>query len=225
MIHQIAGRRIENVAVVDDVPSNRATLAAELRLQQFSPRVFDGPYHSIPELVAHVSTNADAVICDFNFTDNYVHGNGAEAVSSWYDIAFPAILTTAYKINQSVDIRRVRDKIPVIMEQAEPEYEIERALEICIEEIEGNYLPERRPWRSLFRVVHVSGDERNRLVDIIIPGWDAHQAVTIPLELFPDEYHQYIAEGERFFAKINVGVENRDDLFFTQMEYYGPFEA
>ena len=40
----------------------------------------------------------------------------------------------------------------------------------CVSELRGNIPPSRKPHRTLLRVVHVTSESNEKVIDVIIPG-------------------------------------------------------
>ena len=55
------------------------------------------------------------------------------------------------------------------------------------------------------------------MIDAYVPSWNPHQAVRFPKSLLGSLAEQ-VTPGSRFFAQVNVGALNPDDLFFRDFE-------
>lgn len=219
---QFNGTTISRVGVVDDVPDLRSTLATELSLIDLEPNVYEGPFHTMGNLIDTIIAQNNAVVCDHQFSNNYAPDTGASAVATWYQKGFPALLTTAYDQPRMTEIRRYLPYIPVLLDTStmEPDLII-KGFEICVNEFKGNFASYRKPWQTLVRVVDVELDETNSIIDVIVPAWNSLKIIQLPLEIFPVELHKNIIPGERFFAKVNIGAESHNELYFTNFEYRG----
>jgi hypothetical protein len=160
--------------------------------------------------------NSDAAICDHHLVANYAQFRGAEFVANLYVRRFPAVLRTAWSRPNQYEIRRYRERIPVLLtpDDIDPE-SFEKGWAVCTQEFAGQFLPSRAPWRTLIRVENV---EIPNFVDVVVPAWNHREVVRLPIELLPLETHKLLCEGKRFHAKVNLGAESQDDLYFTEFE-------
>lgn len=216
------GTTISRVGVVDDVADLRSTLATELSLIDLEPDVYVGPFPTLNDLVETVMRQDTAVVCDHQFSNNYAPETGAKAVAAWYHKGFPALLTTAYEQPRILEIRRYLPFIPVLLDTSKMDPDlIIKGFEICVNEFKGNFASFRKPWQTLVRIVNVEGEEGNSIVDVVVPAWNSLKIIQLPAEIFPSELHKYLVAGERFFAKVNIGAESYNELYFTDFEYRG----
>lgn len=73
--------------------------------------------------------------------------------------------------------------------------------------------------RNLVRVVDVSEESNEKVVDVIIPGWNPNRVVQLPLSLICEWISNFEPEiGTRLIANVNSGAENPEDLYFTDFE-------
>lgn len=215
---QVCGIEIERVAVVDDVPDLRDTLTTELSLLDISPIPYPGPFASQEALVETIRAENHAVVCDHQFSNNYAPETGAMAVSAWYRLGFPALLTTAYDEQRMVEIRPYLHEIPVILDSSDNDPDsVEKGFELFINEKQGNFQSNRKGWRTLLRVQNV--EDGGRFVDIVVPGWNSLKMIQLPMDIFPADFQKHVLPDERFFALVNVGAEYQRELYFTNFEY------
>lgn len=79
--------------------------------------------------------------------------------------------------------------------------------------------PESRiPYRVLLRITNIGNESNEQVVDVIIPGWNPYRAVRFPLALISLELHAKLSPGVRLFAKVNIGAEKSEDLYFREFE-------
>lgn len=81
-------------------------------------------------------------------------------------------------------------------------------------ELQGDFQPDRRPWRAMIRVTQVE----NENLRVILPGWNMKEEVQLNKNTFPKKLHQFLSPGERFFAKVNIGADEQSKLYFTDFE-------
>jgi DNA-binding LytR/AlgR family response regulator len=215
---------INRVAVCDDNSSTRDDLSSLLEIENFQPFPLNGPYNNIDQVIQQVIDNANAAICDYQIDRrNYATFNGAEVVSNLYARKVPALLITMYGKAEIDHIRLHRHRIPVILKSDADIDEIAHGFEVCVSELNEKFSPERKPWQTLVRIEEIDTD-RN-LVDSIIPAWNSKTIVRFPLALIPHALIKYVQPGERFYAQVNTGTENYDDLFLFNFSYRGKFES
>ena len=108
--------QIKRVAVIDDKPEARDTMAESITDAQLQPIVFGkGQIGSLADLISRLLKESDAAIFDYHLSPgNYANFSGAEAVSELYAKKFPAILVTAWSDADIDSIRPYRRHIPVL---------------------------------------------------------------------------------------------------------------
>lgn len=224
MAYSIDGFIIDKVGVVDDVPDLRSTLALELSLGSFTPNEYEGPFKSIAQLIELVQSENSAVVCDHQFANGYAPGVGAEAVSRWYQNGFPALLTTAYDEQRMTEIRPYLKFIPVVLDTGtEDPDSVVKGFELCVSEFKGRFTPQRKAHKTLIRVQAVEEDAK--FVDVIVPTWNPHKVIQLPINIFPSHLRDVVRPDERFFAQVNIGAEKHNELYFTDFEYKGEFDS
>lgn len=211
----IRQRAISTVGVVDD--NQKARQSRGLLLADAGLNMFDmaGPLVSVASARQLLSPACDAFICDhhLNTNANYAQFLGAELVAHAVSEGLPAILCTRYMVAEVLDIRRHLPMIPVLLspqDLGEPD-DLRSALEICVDEIEGDVLPERRAWRTQIVVEDVA-DDGTFIADF--PGWDTGQFIRFRLADVPEELRDSIRVGFRTFVSANLG-EERPERFFV----------
>ena len=73
-------------------------------------------------------------------------------------------------------------------------------------------------FRTLVRVVGIQKDG----IWLCIPGWNSDIAVLRPVSLFAASLAYFsptIEVGQRFFAMVNVGTDDPDELKFADFEF------
>jgi CheY-like chemotaxis protein len=223
MSQVIAGNTIEKVGIVEDDPSNRKSLAEIVSDAQFVPVPEDGPLCDLKSFTRGAMRNTDAFIFDHHLKQSqYAPFDGAEAVAFLYKQQFPSLLCTQWS-NADIDtMRRYRRYIPALIptDDLDP-CRIVRELEVCINEINGNFLPSRQPVKTIVRIENVDQDQKPPIVYVVVPAWNPRQVVRFPIDVIDPRLHTYVAPDSRFFAQVNLGAEDQFDLFFDKFDYRG----
>jgi CheY-like chemotaxis protein len=218
----VAQPEIHRVAVVDD-DSFQAEVMSELVSDAgYEPIILGGPrFERVQDLVSKIRESADAAICDHRLRPRgFAPFDGAEAVAALTTEFFPALLVTQYiDIDADVSIRRWRHHVPVLLsrDDADPD-RIVQGLSECLRELRGEHLPFRRPWRALIQVDEMNIESGEQVVDAHIPSWNPHQAVRFPAALVPPPLRSELASGVCLFAKVNIGADRAQDLYFFNFE-------
>jgi hypothetical protein len=212
---------IQEIAIIDDESTDAQIPEREVEAAGFKPIIVNRSFRKIEELAAFIKAEAQAALCAHRLADyGFAHFYGAKLVASLYDLKIPAILITQYSdIDNDVSIRKWRDKIPVLLNRDEADAEsIRRGIENCVLELLGR-LPETRiPYRVLLRITNITDESGERVVDVIIPGWNLYRAVRFPVSLIPLVFHDKLTPGVRLFARVNIGAAKSDDLYFREFE-------
>jgi hypothetical protein len=212
----IANQNINRLCIIDDDEGSRAS---------YVEAFYDTSFDAIPQdevndigLFFEKSLKAfDAVISDHQLKKkkNYFPINGAQVVSMCYERLIPSLLVTRYDPTQKSEIRKFRNKIPVIINPSDfGEETVVRGLETCINEFNGQLRADRRLWRTLVRID--SFDENH--IYIIIPGWDTTEAIAVGMDEIPANIIAIIEEDKRLHVEINIGCESVNDLYFGNWE-------
>lgn len=206
------------VAIIDDSDVKRETMKDELEFANVNATPLTGPFASIDDMVMQVRSNANVAVCDHHLVSNYAAFSGAAGVASLYQNRVPAVLVTQYGKADVIQIRRYRRGIPILItpREADPQILI-RAWEVCRKEFKGEYLPSRRPWRTLIRIEAID----NRMVDAVLPGWNSEEVIRFSIDLIAHDLHPLVQPGARFFAQVNKGAEDQADLYFEDFEHGG----
>jgi hypothetical protein len=117
-------------------------------------------------------------------------------------------------------MRQYLRRIPVLIhtDDINPD-SIAKGLENCIREFNNDFLPTRRPWRTMVRVEDVDENTVPKMFFAVLPGWHSSDKIRLPLDLIPSELHNKIKPGVRFHAQVNKGAENQDDLYFDNFQF------
>jgi hypothetical protein len=188
-----------------------------------SPVVFDYAFgtRTVVDAADEILQGSDAAICDHRLRRaGYAQFDGAELVAQLVERGFPAVLLTVFA-DQDGDssIRRWRHKVPVVLDRdAAGETAFRQAIEDCRREIAGQAKPTRRPRRTFVRVLNLRSENDLRVVDALVPSWNAQKAVTFPLELVPEAFRGQIGENALLTAMVNLGAAQASELFFEGFE-------
>lgn len=212
---------IQRVKIVDDDKSARESMALCVEDAEFKPALVDGPIADLTLFVASTLEEADAIVCDHRLRRNiYANFDGAEAVASFYQANFPAVLCTAWSKADIDSMRIYRRFIPSLIpsDKLNPETII-RGFELCIGEFNNHFTTDRKPWRTLLRIEDVDLDSKPQMLYVILPGWNSKEIIRLPLDLIPKNFHANLKPGIRFHALANKGADNQDDLYFYNFDF------
>lgn len=70
-------------------------------------------------------------------------------------------------------------------------------------------------YRTLVRVTGIQDDG----VWLCVPGWNSAVSVLRPYSVILSNTYGVFAIGQRFFAKVNLGADEPDELLFSDFEY------
>lgn len=222
---RLLDRDIERVLVIDDEPMAREGNEWLLEDGDFQPVPIDGPLNPDPSAfakeAAHNGTNVQAALCDqrLGIRSGYAAYLGSELVSKWYAYRFPAVLCTKYEDAAMNDIRPLRRWIPALLTPDElhedPDVFV-RACQECIYEFDVGFRPHREPWRAQVYVAEV--DEERRHFWVELPAWEQKVRVRLRIRDLPRDLCESLRSDSRLFAKVNLGAERIEDLYFWEWE-------
>jgi hypothetical protein len=215
----IASRTITRVQIIDDDPSARKAYGFKIADLKLKPVPRDGPLPNIDTLISSSREVAEVAILDHHLTKRrYATYNGADVAARLYRDNYPAVLCTRYEKANVDEIRPLRRFIPVLLTPDPENFDMDTlsaGLIRCFGEFDGEFVANRRPWRTLIRIDSYDAD----CAYVIVPAWDPQQTVRLRLEHIPESVRKRILAGqERFHAQVNVGAEQNEDLFFESWE-------
>ena len=70
--------------------------------------------------------------------------------------------------------------------------------------------------RTLVRGEYSDHERGN--VGVIVSGWDPHEGVKLLLADLPKKARECKEFPARFFAKVNIGADSNEDLYFEEWE-------
>jgi hypothetical protein len=215
--------RVHRLAIVDDDPDTAEMTSWQVADAGFEPIVF--PKRSVKNLeqvTTWVAEFAEGAICDHRLmAKGFANFYGARVVSDIFEKQKrPAILVTQFvDMDQDVSIRRWRRNIPVLLSRDEANADsIRLGIETCMAELNGAVPSSRKPFRTLVHVLSLGNESDERIMDVIVPSWNNHHAVRLPLSLLPPVIQDSAKEGLWLFADVNIGAQCSQDLFFTDFE-------
>jgi hypothetical protein len=116
-------------------------------------------------------------------------------------------------------MRLYRRYIPSVISPGELDPEaIVEGFKRCVQEINGDFLPSRKPWRTLIRVVEVGSNLEDKVFYVVLPAWNSTEIIRLPFNLPPREFLEYVRVGSRFYAQVNIGAQDQNDLYFDKFE-------
>jgi hypothetical protein len=213
----VAGRRIEDVEIYDDEPEARTVYSYTVSDSGLQPHAIAGPLMDPHVVASAAQQHADAVLCDQLLKRrNYSAFNGAELAAQLYKLRVPAVLCTAWENQMLDDIRPLRRWIPVLMRPDELTDEtLVRAFETCITELDTDFTPSRRPWRTQVHVVDLEEDHGRMYVQV--PAWSG-ELIRLGTKDVPVEVQAHLQQDYRCHARVNLGAESLDELYFVDWE-------
>ncbi len=176
------------------------------------------PEKNITELIKQVDSNT-GLFCDYHLRKHqYACFNGDKIVAAAYNASKPALLCTSCTDFDSSLSRMIRRYIPVILAPEEQDTEcIINGFVVCINELKGNFISERKPWRALVRVAEV--DPENKASYVVVPSWHAEAKIKVFWDDFPRELIPLAKQEEhRFHAMVNLGSEHIQSLYLYDWE-------
>lgn len=210
---------LHRVAVIDDDENVREQYGIQVELWERSPIVFRDQSIGALESVLKRTQGVDAGISDYKLrTSGYALFNGAELVSKWVQQGVPGLLCTRFGTAEITQIRPYLRYIPQILdpELLSPD-SIEFAFARALEEIDGVFRDERKPWRA--QVTFLDEDESNPdLLLVELPSWDGTDRIWVSRKSLPLALAAVVAPGMRTFAKANLGTDNGLSLYLAEWE-------
>lgn len=216
---QFSEHNIEKISIIDDDIGVRREYENSIIDIGLIPIHEEGPLENLQEFIIETKKRSNAAICDHKLIrDNYSEFNGAEIVANFYEHNFPAILCTGWKNTNTAEIRRYIKNIPVYVDAKDFEADdIITGIEKCINEFKGKFSSERKPWRTVIRIDEIQ--EEKKVIYVNIPAWSARDVVSLTLnEIEPIEIRESIDVDKHYYAKVNIGTENKEELYFFEWE-------
>jgi CheY-like chemotaxis protein len=217
----IGSRSIKRISIIDDDAQAREVSEYSVEELGLEPLSEAGPFDLLSECVDAIRQRADAAICDYNLkVRDYSSFNGAELTAAFYEARFPAVLCTKWHTASIDEMRRFRRFIPLLVDPARLNPDsIIFGIEACIREFGGEFLTARRPWRALVRIEDIRTVEQGaKFVYVVVPAWNSNEVVKLPSEIMPPGILERLGPGSRLHAKVNLGANGNEELFFEEWE-------
>ncbi len=214
----LANKAIGRISVVDDDPAALQGYQYVVEDLGVIPLPQSGPLPPIDEFFKRVTSESDAVLCDYHLkTRPYAGFDGDEFVVMCYKNQFPAVLCTTFTDADVTLLRTSRRYIPSLLKPADLDIETVRSgLTRCLDEFTGNFDTTRKPWRTLVRVAEV--EEADKYLYVVLPGWNSRIKIRLYFHDLPSEMWGRVSPGARFHAKANIGAESQEELYLVDWE-------
>lgn len=211
---------INKVAIINDTVAAREEIAENIFEAGLEPILQNSRLTSIDECITTVTIKAEAAIFEHHLkSNNYANFMGAEAVAQLYRQYFPSLLVTAWADADIDNIRLFRQYIPVLIESEYAQSEIiVQGFKQCLNEFENSYSSSRKPWRTIIRIEEIDREYKQAMVYALVPAWNPRKIVKFPFSLIPENLHQTLELEPHLFAKVNIGANHHDELYFTEFE-------
>jgi len=211
------------IVVIDDEKDFARTVEWEIEEAGYEPfSIVDVSFQKIDELISRIPEDTYAVLCDHRLSKSGIADfYGSDLVATLYDRKIPALLDTQfYDMDNDVSIRKYRHKIPVLLNKDNVSAStIKEGIKFCLSELNGTFSTNRKSYRNIVRIVDISKESREDVVDVIIPSWNPNKAVRLPSSLIREWILEFEpAIGTRLIANVNSGARNPEDLYFTNFE-------
>ena len=212
----IQDRQIERALIVNDEPDAREAYEYVVEDMGVSPyQVVDGLHDSMSPFLSKLQS-ADVVLCDFHLKKrDYAPFNGDKVLANCFQADIPGVLCTSFA---EPWIRRdCLRYIPGIVRTGNPQAaDLIGALKRCVRELDGEFAPDRRPWRTLVRVDDIDHDRH--CFYAVVPAWDVRTKVRIYNDNLPASIRALLEPDRRLHALVNTGADSSRDLFFDSWE-------
>jgi len=216
----IADREISTMCLIDDDSSVRDSYLLNIEDLNLEAQSIKGPIDDLDSFIRDHTAISQAAICDQNLTvGGYSKFDGAEIVVRWYKDRFPVILCTKYEQEIAIKLRKFREFIPALLDPDELNPDsIQKSLEVCINEFRGKILPSREMWNALVRIENIDRETNtlNPDLNVVIPSWRPQKGIRLMLRDLPEAIRSQVREGTRLSARVNIGAERHEDLFFKE---------
>ncbi|WP_123646507.1 hypothetical protein [Lysobacter enzymogenes] len=214
-------RPLKRIAVVDDDDEAAMTLIHTLEDADLTPfRV--APLDSIELLVSEILKNSDAAVCDHRLRyGGFSDVSGAELAARLIQEKHPTILVTQYLDQEAdVSIRKYRSGLPVVLrrDEADEPSELRSAFARCLVELNSGPIKDRKPQRTLIRVLDVVDLGGETVIDAVIHGWNSKDSVRFPASLIPSPLLANVERGTALSVVTNIRAEEKVDLYFEDFQ-------
>jgi len=205
------------IGIIDDSVDDTRLRNIQLKRAGFSPYPIPGLFQTPEELVESFLEKVDMVVCDNRLQpSNYAPFFGADVVACLYDKKVPAVLITQF-FDQDYDhsIRLRRRQIPAILSKDNANSgSIIEAASTCALELQGVFSAERRPHRTLIKIVNIQADE----IGATVLSWSAKEVIRFPAALVPSDLRETLQVDQYLLATVNTGADRSTDFYFDGIE-------
>jgi CheY-like chemotaxis protein len=213
--------RPSRVAVVDDDDDDRDWLVEQLEEADIEPVPILGQFgNDLEKLIESIaSSRADFVICDYRLqSTNFAAFSGATVVRKLKQNTMPAMLLTMYQSTNKLELRVVRDELPVVVSRNDfNSFDLSRYASVCIREIAGNPIDSRKAHRVIIGVLEVASDRGTKMFEVEVPSWRPGHAILLPESCIVESERTKIAKGLYMMGDVNIDARHEDELFFRNV--------
>lgn len=222
---------MKRIAIVDDDPQCRESLAFLVEDAGFEPEVIVGKFGNEKQRLVDLIREKDifGVISDHRLSHGHLANFfGSELLASLYDAKIPSILITQFlDIDADTSIRKFRDKLPAVIGRGTQSPElISQLLEFSQKELVDGRVASRKPHRALIRVDDWASATQEGIVEGVITNWSSEIKVKFPIELISVKVMQQLSSTSvnRLMAFVNTGASNQKDIFITDIHIAPKFK-
>jgi len=219
MALQVAGKTIKRITIVDDDPGARESYEYIWEDLNVLPVQETGPLNDIGKFLKRMMKQSNALLCDYHLKKRspYATFDGDELMERCYSANFPAILCTSYTDYDITLLRSRRRFVPILLKPENLNRDtIINGFARSIKEFKGEFLPSRKPWRTLVRVEEVELAEKYFYA--VVSGWNPRKKIRLYVDDLPREMQSLVTPGKRFHAQVNVGAKSEEELYFHAWE-------
>lgn len=212
----VQDRPIERALIVDDEPEARTSYEYLIEDMGIKPhQVTQGLHENLQPFLSSIRPN-DVILCDFHLKKHsYAPCNGDQLLARCFRAGFAGVLYTSLS---EPPIRR--DHLRYIPGLVRTLYlspdDLLRAWLRCWQEMDGDFEPARRGWRTLVRIDSV--EREHRCFYAVVPSWNVRRKVRIYFDNLPGGVQRLIEPNRQLHAVVNTGAERARDLFFDSWE-------
>ena len=214
----LGGRTFSKVAVVDDDKDVRASYAEVLEDLDVEPVEIFRLKGDAPSAWNSSLMDCDAVLTDLVLKrSGYAPFNGGRIAVEGARRKKPTVICTSYAdVNQEL-LRCERRYVAAILPRSQFDLEpLRDGLLRSVGELEGQFTPERHPWRTQVEIVDVPSDAN--YVWVIVMGRSANEKTMVHTTELPAEVRKCVQPGMILHAKVNTGAKSAQDLYFDEWE-------
>lgn len=215
---------MKKIAIVDDDPESRDSLAFLVEDAGFEPKLIIGKFGNEKQILINKIREKEVfgVISDHRLSHGHMANfYGSELLAALYDLKVPSILITQFlDVDADTSIRKYRDKLPAVIGRGvqSPEL-IGQLLEFSEKELIMGRTGPRKPHRALIRIDDFATGIQEGIVEGIITNWNSELKVKFLVELIPGDVRRQMigSDVNRLMAFVNTGASDRNDIFITDI--------